>query len=543
MPGGAIGTAAGGALGGGLGITGSMLASTFLLAGSQALGILTAPGVRRGTAAELAFPPGEASDVVPWMCGTVEIVPHFVTYFGYQNKKVPNDVAREDIFLNAGVNGLAGYIAGGGSFGFAPDPPTAYVGLSVGAVTGAVVAGLGQLRTASYRHYCGFFYEVCHGRIDGISAIKADQRLSFAGTDSNAGNTILVDDPQAWGGDHVDGGTYWLVDIIPGDFWPTQLPNAHLVEMLGSSVPSYSGKACIVIHAPTASFPESGYFAANPGAAPALRPIILRTHRYPNALGVPEFKKVNVSGVLADANIAECVFEWYNSTVFGAKRIPSSKFDLDSFRLGAETHFNDNLGASLQFNTQTDVESALDTFTSIGDSIVFGTFRGPGSIRYKVIKRDYSIPSLKVYRRGPDGSDPNLYNVIRVDGVTHGAWARTANNYTFTHDDRDNNFISTSRNTMDLANYMMQGRVRSVSQNLEGVSNGAQAAFIGTREMRAGSYPNDPITLVTNRDGYDEEPGSVIKFIDNVDNYVKILRVRRSSDRHRRHLRMSPDLC
>jgi hypothetical protein len=522
--GGAIGSAAAGALAkSGARITGSMLASTFLLAGSQALGLLTAPGPRRGTAADLNYPPGEATDVIPYVCGTVEIVPHFVTYFGYRNKKVKNDVGQLEIITNAALEGLAGYIAGGGTL--VSTPPTAIYLAMLGGFLGAITSGLGQLRTWSYRHYCGFFYEICHGRIDGISSVKVDERLSFAGTDSNAGNTILIDDPQAWGGDHVDGGTYWLCDIIPGDFWPLQQPNPHLVEMLGANVPSYSGKACFAIHAPTDSFTESGYFAANPGAAPALRPLNLRVHRYPNNLGVPEFKKVNTSGNNSDANLAECSYEWLTSPSFGAKKLPSSKFDLDSFRLGAETHFNDGLGASLQFNTPTDVESALDTFTSIGDAIIWGGFRSPGAIRYKVIKRDYSIPSLKVYRRGPDGSDPSLYNVIRIDGVSHGAWPRTANNFTFRYKDRLNNFIETARPTMDLANYMMQGRVRSLDQSLEGVSNGDSAAFIGTREMRAASYPNDPITLVVNRDGFDEEPGNVIKLVDNVDNYNKILRV------------------
>lgn len=521
--GGAIGAAAGSALAGGGNLTGSMMASTFLLAGSQALGILTAPGPIRGTAAELAYPPGEAADVIPWMCGTVEIVPHFVTYFGYQTKGVPNDVAKKEMAISAAVQGGAGFVAGGGTPLSAP--PSAIYLMLLGSILGATTAGLGQLRTFSYRHYLGFFYEICHGRIDGISAIKVDERLSYAGTDSNAGSTILVDDPQAWGGDHVDGGTYWLVDIIPGDFWPTQLPNAHLVEMLGANVPSYSGKAGIVIHAPTASFPESGYFAANPGAAPALRPIKLRAHRYINLLGVPDYKKVNVSGVMADANPAEAVYEWYTSSAVGAKKIPSSKFDLDSFRLGAQTHHEKNCGVSLQFNTPTDVDSAHTTLTSIAGAIVYGALRTPGSIRYKVIQKDYSFASLRVYRRGPDGSDPNLYNVISVDGISHGAWARTANNYTFRHKDRDNNFIETARNTPETANYMMQGRVRSVDQNLEGVSNGEQAAFTGTREMRAGSYPNDPITLVVNRTGYDEEPGNVIKYIDNVLNFTKILRI------------------
>lgn len=507
---------------GGSGITGSMLASTFLLAGSQILGVLTAPGPIRGTAADLAFNPGEASDVIPWMCGTVEIVPHLVTYFGYENKKVKNDVAETDIAVTAAIDALAGYIAGGGTL--VSSPPTAIYLAVLGGFLGAIAAGLGQLRTASYRHYCGFMYEICHGVIDGISAVKVDDRLSFSGSDSNAGSSILIDDPQAWGGDHVDGGTYWKCDIVPGNYWPLQQPNPHLVDQLGASVPAYQGKALFIIYAP-AGFPESGYFAANPGAAPALRPLKLRTHRYPNALGVPEYKKVNTSGNNSDANIAELCYEWYTSSSVGVKKLPTSKFDLDSFRLGAQTHHEDGVGASLQFNTPTDIDSALTTFTSIGDSIVWGGFRSPGSIKYKVIKRDYDIGSIPVFRRGYDGSDPDEYNVLRIGGVSHGAWARTANNFTFRYKDRDNNFIETARPTQDLANYMMQGRVRSLDQNLDGTTSGDQAAFIGTREMRAASYPNDPITIVANRDAYSIEPGDVIKLIDNVDNYTKIVRV------------------
>lgn len=523
MPAGAIGTAAAGAVASSSArITGSMLASTFLLAGSQALGILTAPGPRRGTAAELAFNPGEASDVIPYVCGEVEMFPHLVRYFGYQNKKVKNDVGQTEIITSAAIQGMAGYIAGGGTI--VSSPPSAIYLSMLGGFLGAITAGLGQLRTWSYRHYCGFFYEICHGPIDGISVVKIDERLSFSDTNDNAGNSILIDDPQAWGGDHFDGGTYFLCDIVPGHFWPLQQPNPHLVQMLGSSVPSYSGKACFVVYAPE-GFDESGYFAANPGAAPALRPLKLRVHKYPDNLGVSEFKKVNIDGQHADANPAECSYEWLTSPAFGAKKLPTSKIDLDSFRLGAETHFDDNVGCSLQFNTQVDVETALDTFSAIGDAIIWGGFRSPGQIRYKVIKRDYSIPALKVYRRGADGSDPNEYNVLRISGTSHGAWARTANNYTFRYKDRDNNFIDTAWESQDLANYMHQNRFRSIDQSMEGVSNGSQAAFIGTREMRAASYPNDPITFAVNRDGFDDEPGDVVKLIDNVDNYIKIVRI------------------
>lgn len=505
-------------------ITGSMLASTFLLAGAQALGILTAPGPKRGTAKDFSYPPGEATDVIPYVIGEVELVPHLVTYFDYDNKEVKNDVAQKEMWTNAGLMAFSTYLAMGGHFGTpTPDPPSAYQGIGLGAVLGAITAKLGELRTWSYRHYCAFFYELCHGPIDGISAIKVSERIVYAGTDSNAGNSILIDDPQAWGGDHVDGGVYALCDIVKGDFWPLQQPNPYTTAQLGSSVPSYSGKACFIIRGPS-GFRESGFFAANPGAAPALRPIKFRVHRYPNNLGVPDFKKVNVDGYHADGNPAEACYEWLTSPAFGVKKFPTSKIDLDSFRSGAETHFNEGLGISDQFNTQVDVETALDNFCALSDSLIYGSLRR-GNVKYKPIRRDYSIPSLKLYRRGPDGSDPSLYNVIRREEFTAGSWASTFNNGTFRYKDRDNNFIETARPYQDLANYMIQGKVRSVDQDLTGVSNGTTAALVGTREMRAGTFPRPPLTLVTNRDGFDEEPGNVIQFIDNVDDFTKVLRV------------------
>lgn len=499
----------------------SVLASTFLLAGSQALGILTAPGPKRGTFQDLRINPGEAADAWPYIAGTVEIVPHLITYFDFASKKVKNDVGLDDMALSAGLTGLGGFTAGGGTPLSAP--PTAIIGLATGAVLGAAAAGLGQLRTASYRYYCGFLYGTSHGRIDGISVVKCDERISFSGSDTNAGDLILIDDPQAWGGDHKDGGFYALCAIVPGDYWPTQQPNPYLVAQLGASVTAYSGKSLFIVYGPS-GFTESGYFSATAGGAPVLRPLKLRTHRYPDFLGVPEFKKVNTDGFKSDANLAECGYEWLVSPSIGVKKLPTSKIDLDSFRAGAETHFNEDLGVSIQINQPTDVESALDLLANLGDVVIFGGLR-TGTIKYKVIRRDYSIASLPVFKRGPDGSDPSEYNVVSVEGFTPGAWASTANEFSFTYTDRDNNFIDTTRNFQDLANRMITGKTRSLSQGLDGVSSGETASLVGTREMRAGSYPRPPLTLVTNRDAYDKEPGDPIKYIDNVDDYTKILRI------------------
>lgn len=516
MSGGALGRAAGSALRTGPSVR-SVMASTFLLAGSQALGILLEPtGVTRATFNDFAVSPGEASDTVSYIAGTVETVPHLISYFDFHSKKVKNDAQVSQMLIQAGLDGLAGYIAGGGTFGITPDPPTAYIGLAEGAVLGAIVAGLGQLRTASYRYYCGFLYGICHGPIDSIEAVKVDERIVSFG--AAAGDQFLIDDPQAWGGDHVDGGVYALCKAIRGDFWPTQSIDPYIAAQLGANTSSWSGKALFLMYG-FSGFPESGYFAATPQGSPAVRPLKLRVRRLPNNLSVPDFHNIN-----GDANIAECCFEWLTSPTFGVKKLPLSKIDIASFQAGAETHFNRGLGISLEMNADTDVESALDKFTALGDSIIYGSFNS-GTIRYKVIERDYSIPSLPVFRRGPDGSSPELYNVIKVDGFTPGTWTNTANDFSFDYIDRDNNYLKATRYAQDTANKMLTGRTRSLSQSLEGVSNGASAALVGTRELRAGAYPRPPFNLLVNRDGYALEPGDVIKYIDNVDNFTKILRV------------------
>lgn len=497
----------------------SVLASTLLLAGSQALGILLAPPLaRRGSFNDLRVNPGSASDTVPYIAGTPEITPHLISYFDFASKRVKNDAQVSEMLVNAGLSGLAGYLAGGGHFGgVVPDPPSAYIGLAEGTVLGAITAGLGQLRTASYRYYCGFLYGISHGPIDAITGIMVDDRLVSNGAD--AGDSFLIDDPQAWGGDHVDGGIYAMCDIIPGNFWPTQQPNPYLTSILGSNVASWSGKALFLIRG-WSGFLESGYFAATPQGAPVVRPLKLRVRRIPSNLGTPDWANVNNG----DANLAECAYEWLKSPTFGVKKLTDSHIDADSFRTAAEKLFNKNLGITVEMNSDTNVESALDTFCELGDMILYGRFNS-GTIRLKVIERDYSIGSLPVFRRGPDGSNPSLYNVIRVEGFTPGSLVSAATDFTFSYKDRDNKYQTTSRYTQNLANMLLTGQTRSLSQTLEGVSNGETAAFVGTREMRAGSYPRPPITLIVNRDGYLREPGDVIRFIDNVDDYQLILRI------------------
>ena len=312
--------------------------------------------------------------------------PHLIWWGDYATKKVKAKDTIANVMLGSGLGGLGGYVAGGGTFGFAPDPPSAFLGLAEGAALGGISAGIGQLRTASYKHFAGWAYGICHGPIDGIRTIWIDDKDVYTGTTSNAGNTVLIDKPKLWGGAHELGGFHATCDIVQGNFWPTQLQNPYLLTQV-ATVTSYSGKALFVIRGPSDD-EDSGYFAATPADSPIVRPIALEVCVFPNNLGVPEFKACGSDSL--DANPAEVAYQWCTNTVYGG-RISPSRIDLASFQAGAETHFDEGLGMSLELNREYDVESALDDISALGDSAIHGSLHS-GTIKYKPIRRTYSIP-------------------------------------------------------------------------------------------------------------------------------------------------------
>ena len=229
MPGGNLGGSAASSVGAGTASSASRNAyyNIALMAGIQALATLTQPGPQRPGKDALKANLGDAAQVWSYICGTVKMYPHLIWYGDYSNKNVKNEVAISDIAIQSGIGALSGYLTGGGHFNTpTPDPPSAYVGLGEGATLGAIVAGLGALRTASYKHFAGFAYGICHGPIDGIRTVWIDDKEAFNGTTSNAGSTITIDKPKMWGGDHELGGLHALCDIV--DRKSTRLNSSHI---------------------------------------------------------------------------------------------------------------------------------------------------------------------------------------------------------------------------------------------------------------------------------------------------------------------------
>ena len=497
-----------------------------LMAGLQALGALTQPGPKRPGKDAIKANLADAAQVWPYIAGTVKMFPHLIWYGDYSNKKVRNDNAVENIAIQSGLGGLAGYVAAGGTF--LSSPPSSIIGLAEGAALGAVAAGLGQLRTASYKHYAGFAYGICHGPIDGIRTIWYADKEAYSGSTSNAGSTITIDKPKMWGGEHERGGLYALCDIVRGDFWPTQLVNPYLASRV-TNAPAFSGKALFIWCGQSRAV-GSGYFAATPSDSPEVVPLALEVCRFPNLLGVPEYKQCGSDSL--DANPAEVAFEWITNRVFGGK-LAASRVDLSSFQEAAETHFNEGLGMSLELNREYDVESALDDISAMADIAIHGSLQR-GTIKYKPIRRDYSIASLPVLRHGHDSSvtDKSQFNVIEIESHELGSWAGTGNDYKLEYINRSNKYQVEKQPAFDTANRIIQGRQVTINKQFRGVSLPGTAALVATREMRSGSFPRPTMTVYVNRNAaWDEdderyiEPGDVRKLISFKYGWTKILRI------------------
>jgi hypothetical protein len=494
-----------------------------VMAGLQMLATLTQPGPKRPGKDDIKVNYADAAQVWPYIAGTVKMYPHLIWFGDYHTKKVKNSNAVANIALQTGIGGLEGYLAGGGHFNIlTPDPPTAIIGLAEGAALGGITAGIGQLRTASYKHLAGFAYGICHGPIDRIRTVWIDEKaVYFSEFTDNAGNSITIDKPKLWGGDHEAGGMFAVCDIVTGNFWPTQQPNPYLSGQVAGA-PAYSGKSLFIIRGPS-GFKDSGYFAATASESPFVRPIALEVCRWPSNLGVPEFSRCAADGL--DANPAELFYEWATNLVYGG-RMSATRVDMDAARAAAETYFNEGMGMSYELNREYDVESAFDDICAMSDSVVYGSLHS-GTLKLKPIRRTYSIADLPVFRHGDSSTvtDKSEFNVIEIEAHELGTWKGTGNDFRLEYLNRANKYQTEKQPAFDQANREIQGRTVTVNKQFKGVGLPATAALVATREMRAASFPRPTFSLYVNRDGYDKEPADVVKLISYKYGWTKILRV------------------
>jgi len=99
-------------------------------------------------------------------------------------------------------------------------------------------------QTVGYYYFLGMHMVICHGPIDSVNAIFADEKIAYAA--EWTGGQIIFFNLSLFGGDEKEGGIAGPFDLEMGG--PTQTPNPYLVSKLAPQlVPAFRGVCSIVM--------------------------------------------------------------------------------------------------------------------------------------------------------------------------------------------------------------------------------------------------------------------------------------------------------
>lgn len=369
---------------------------------------------------------------------------------------------------------------------------------------GPVLSGLLDTITVSYRYYVGQGFALTWGPINRVSQVYVeDLPCAVAPVVDNAGGSLLLDDPQLFGGDQPpgEGGIYALCDVIAGNY--TQGRNAYLQSIEGN-VPALHGVAALIIRG-RSGFTESGYFSAG---VLNLREWKVEVMAWPNYLNTGFHRLPDNS-----YNRVEAMYEWATNADFGAE-YPVSEIHLPSWRAAAETVYNDGLGFSGEINTGGNVGEVFDQLRASVDAEVYEHPRD--GLKIKLIRKDYSIPALPVL---------NESNTNQIEEYTPGDYADTFNKTTLDFVNAANNYQPAVAPYVDHANRHLQRRVASKSLQYPGVASAELAQKLVTRDGRVLAQPFPPLIANAGEAGRQLWPGDVYKFMWSDPLIEKIFRV------------------
>lgn len=356
---------------------------------------------------------------------------------------------------------------------------------------GPVLATLLDTITVGYRYYVGQGFALGWGPINRVHQVYVqDLPCAVAPSVDNAGGSILLDDPSLFGGDQPPGGggIYGVGDVIAGNY--TQGRNLYLQSVEGN-IPALHGVAALIIRGRSGAC-ESGYFSAN---VLELREWKVELMAWPDVLNSGNAQLPDQS-----FNRIHSMYEWATSADYGAK-YPPEHVHLPSWRQATQQAYDDGLGFSGEINTGGNVGEVFDQLRASVDAEVYEHPRD--GLKIKLIRKDYSLPSVKVLDQS---------NVSSVEEYTPGDNADTFNRVTLNYTNAENNYQPRPAVYEDPANYHLQQRPSTRQLEYPGVASAELAQKLVTRDGRALAQPFPPLTVNANDDGEDLWPGDVYHF-------------------------------
>ena len=336
-----------------------------------------------------------------------------------------------------------------------------------------------------YYYHLGMHMVLCHGPIDAVTQLLADDKVMWSGT--NPGTHVVVDNPTLFGGRDREGGIEGRVDFDFGG--STQAQNSYLLGVLGSDVPAYRGVVSVIlnqIYLSTTPYIKSWKFRVR-------RTTVLTDG---TAQWQPGYATINTH----DANPAHIIRECLTDQSWGMG-YNDSDIDEVSFSAAAQTLYTEGMGMSLLWDKQTPLEDFISqVMKHISGSLFVDKSTGQFSI--SLVRDDYVLGSLPVL---------DETTISRVTEFARPVVGELTNSVTVVYWDRDTGETG-SVTVQDIALAHIQQCNIGVTVQYPGFTNGLLATTAASRDLRVLATPLIACTIYVNRAAAELTIGSPFVF-------------------------------
>lgn len=428
---------------------------------STAVSYALAPKPEKPKPAELddfQFPTAEEGRSIPVVFGTVRITGANVIWYG--------DLS------SSGIKGGGTTVNGG----------------LVGAVLGPIFSGFKkkkkkvQQQTVGYWYSMGLHLALCYGEVDAILKVEADDKEAWTGNITSS-STFTIDKPDLFGGTSKEGGLQVDIDVCMGE--PTQAKNSYLMSKIGNLIPAFRGICCLVIR---------GNVIAN---STSIKPLAITVKNIISGWTVWYPAKADINGGMNPAHI---IYRCLTNTQWGMG-YPTSALDNTTFTNAANTLFDEEFGLSLLWNKQSTIQAFVQEVCNHA-GMTLRTNPETGKFELKLLRKDYSIPSLKVF---------NESNISEIQQFQRSGYGEVINEVSIIYTDPDSK-RETSITAHNLANIAAQGQIISQKNNYFGITNHTVAKLIAMRDLIASSTLLSKVKFTVNRKAWNLNGGDVFVF-------------------------------
>ena len=363
-----------------------------------------------------------------------------------------------------------------------------YGDLSVDAIKkkgGGMLGLFGKKVTVGYKYFVGMQMALCHGSVNALVQILADDTKDVPHTQTPIGPDqiqITIDQEDLFGGVEKEGGLSGTLRFYLGT--QAQPSNAYLTTQLGlTAAPNYFGLCHVVA--------EQIYV----GTSQFMKKLAFVMRRTPSNMGLAS----GITDVNGDANPAEIVYEAMINQIWGLG-IPAGRIDLASFQAAATTLATEQLVLSMQWDSAAAADQLIGDVLRHMDAVLY-TDPATGLWTLTLARLDYNPATL------PELAEDDL---VEAPEFSRGSWEETLNEIKVSYIDRTT-FKERVVQAQETANFAVRGELSSESINFLGFSNATIAQTAAMRELKAASFPLVQARLKANRIAWNFRIGGVFK--------------------------------